>query len=134
MIIEASPDLKLRSLWLVIGYLLIALVTYQSLTSNPIDMGLHFFNVDKLYHALAYFTLMFWFALIYHSKFQRYLIAVVFVVMGCFFELLQSFNVNRYAEFADMIANFSGVVLGFTVTLTKAKDTLVKIEGIVYKR
>ena len=125
-----SPDLKLRSLWLIIGYVLVAVVTFLSLTSDPIDTGLQFPYEDKMYHAFAYFTLMAWFAQIYHGRIQRYLIAIVFIVMGCSFEFLQSLDANRYAEFADIVANVLGVLAGFSLTLTEAKNTLVKIERL----
>ena len=125
-----SPDLKLRSLWLIIGYVLVAIVTFLSLTSDPIDTGLQFPYEDKMYHAFAYFTLMSWFAQIYHGRIQRFLIAVVFIVMGCSFEFLQSLDANRYAEFADIVANALGVLAGFSLTLTEVKNTLVKIESL----
>ena len=125
-----SPDLKLRSLWLIIGYVLVAVVTYLSLTSAPIDTGLQFPYEDKMYHVFAYFTLMAWFAQIYHGRIQRYLIAIVLIVMGCSFEFLQSLDANRYAEFADIVANVLGVLAGFSLTLTEAKYTLVKIESL----
>ena len=130
MSIAASPDLKFRFLWLIIGYVLVAIVTFLSLTSDPIDTGLQFPYDDKIYHAFAYFTLMAWFAQIYHGRTQRYLIAIVFIVMGCSFEYLQSLDVNRYAELADIVANVLGVLAGFFLTLTEAKNTLVKIEGL----
>jgi VanZ family protein len=130
MSVVESPDLKFRLLWLIIGYMLVAIVTFLSLTSNPIDTGLQFPYEDKMYHALAYFTLMAWFAQIYHGRIQRYLIAMVFIVMGCSFEYLQSLDVNRYAEFADIVANVFGVLAGFSLTLTEVKNTLVKIERL----
>ena len=130
MSVEVAPDLKFRLLWLTIGYALVAIVTYLSLTSDPIDTGLQFPYEDKVYHALAYFTLMAWFAQIYHGRIQRYLIAIIFIVMGCSFEFLQSLDANRYAEFADIVANTLGVVVGFSLTLTEVKNTLVKVEGL----
>jgi len=130
MSVEVTPDLKFRLLWLFIGYVLVAIVTFLSLTSNPIDTGLQFPYEDKMYHAFAYFTLMAWFAQIYHGRTQRYLIAIVFIVMGCSFEYLQSLDVNRYAELADIVANSLGVLAGFFLTLTEVKNTLVKIEGL----
>jgi len=130
MSVEVTPDLKFRLLWLFIGYVLVAIVTFLSLTSNPIDTGLQFPYEDKIYHAFAYFTLMAWFAQIYHGRTQRYLIAIVFIVMGCSFEYLQSLDVNRYAELADIVANSLGVLAGFFLTLTEVKNTLVKIEGL----
>jgi VanZ family protein len=130
MSVRAYPELKLRFLWLSIGYALVILVVYLSLTSNPVDTGMNFPYEDKFYHALAYFTLMFWFSQIYHGRFQRYMIAVVFISMGFMLEYLQSFDPKRFAEVGDMVANTTGVVLGFSIALSGAKNILLKIEKI----
>lgn len=131
MFARAVPDLKLRFLWLTIGYALVALVVFLSLTSSPVDLELGFPLQDKLFHALAYFTLMAWFSQIYHHRFQRNMIAVVFVLMGVTLEYLQGFDPNRYFEIADMIANSIGVALGFSVALTSAKNILVRVEQVI---
>ena len=125
------PDLKLRFLWLAIGYGLVVLVVYLSLTSQPVDLELNVPYEDKFFHALAYFTLMAWFSQIYHDRFQRNMIAVVFVFMGVTLEYLQSFDPARYSEFGDMIANTIGVALGFSMALTGAKNILLRLEKIV---
>lgn len=130
MFSKPSPDLKLRFLWLAIAYALVILVVFLSLTSNPVDTGLNFPYEDKVFHALAYFTLMAWFAQIYHDKFQRNMIAVVLVFMGMMLEYLQSFDANRYSELGDMVANATGVVLGFALALSSAKNILLRVERI----
>ena len=125
------PDLKLRFLWLAIGYALVVLVVYLSLSSQPVDLELNVPYEDKFFHALAYFTLMAWFSQIYHDRFQRNMIAVVFVFMGVTLEYLQSFDPARYSEFGDMIANTIGVALGFSMALTGAKNILLRLEKII---
>ncbi len=131
MFAKAVPDLKLRFLWLTIGYGLVASVVFLSLTSNPVDMELGLPYEDKVFHAFAYFVLMVWFGQIYHDKFQRNMIAVVFVFMGMTLEYLQAYDPNRYFEFADMIANIVGIALGFSIALTAAKNTLLNIEKVL---
>lgn len=128
MIATAYPDLKFRFAWLVIGYLLVSLVVYLSLTSAPVDMDLSFPYEDKFFHALAYFVLMFWFAQIYHDGFQRNVIALALVCMGVILEYLQSFDPARVSDFADMVANSTGVALGFSLSLTRIKYGLVSFE------
>lgn len=128
LVATVYPDLKLRNLWLVIGFLLVAFVLYQSLSSHPVAMSGMFDYEDKLYHALAYFTLMAWFSQIYHQAVQRVIIALLFVFMGLMVEYLQSLNPDRYAEFGDMVANVTGVFLGFVLTLSAAKNILVRVE------
>ncbi len=132
MFAKACPELKLRFLWLAIGYALVILVVFLSLTSNPVDTGLNFPYEDKVYHAFAYFTLMFWFSQIYHDKFQRNMIAVVFILMGFTLEYLQSFDPKRFAELGDMVANTTGVALGFFMALSNAKNILLKIEKVLF--
>ncbi len=131
MFAKAYPDLKLRFLWLAIGYALIILVVYLSLTSNPVDIGTGLSFEDKLFHVLAYFVLMFWFGQIYHDKFQRNMIAIVLLFMGFLLEYLQSFDAHRFAEGADMVANTAGVALAFYLVLKGAKNVLVKVERII---
>jgi len=131
MIVKCCPELKHRFLWLIIGYALVALVVFLSLTSNPVETGLDFPYQDKLFHAFAYFTLMFWFSQIYHDRFKRNIIAIAFVVMGLTLEYLQSFDPNRYSEFADMVANTTGVIAGLLLALTGAKNWLIKIEELM---
>jgi len=130
MFTKAVPDLKLRFLWLSIGYALVALVVFLSLTSSPVDLELGFPYQDKLFHAIAYFTLMAWFSQIYHDRFQRNMIAVVFVFMGVTLEYIQSFDPNRYSEFTDIVANSTGVALGFAIALTGAKNILLRVEKV----
>ncbi len=131
MFAKVVPDLKLRFLWLTIAYVLVALVVFLSLTTNPIDLGTELFYEDKLSHVFAYFVLMFWFGQIYHDKFQRNMIAMVLFFMGFALEYLQSFDANRYSEFGDMIANAAGVALGFYLVFTGMKNLLVKVEKVI---
>ena len=127
---DASPDLKYRFFWLLIGYAIVTAVVYLSLTSDPLDLDFGFRNRDKLFHALAYFTLMFWFSQIYHKKLQRGLLAVSFVSLGLLMEYLQSFSPYRTADIFDMASNATGVLLAFVVTLGRLRSVLVRIERI----
>lgn len=131
MLTNAHPDLKLSLLWLSLGCVMVALVVYLSLTSNPVDTGLSFPYEDKAFHVMAYFVLMTWFAQIYHGRLQRNVIAVMLVIMGVTLEYLQSFDPNRSYEYADMFANSTGVVLGLLVTLTSVKNCLIRFEKVI---
>ena len=129
MFAPAVPNLKFRFIWLAMGYSLVSLVVFLSLSSNPIDMGEAFLHQDKLFHAFAYFVLMAWFAQIYHDKFQRNMIAVFFVFMGVAIEYFQSFDPARMTELLDIVANTVGVALGFYLALTNGRNGLVKLES-----
>jgi VanZ family protein len=126
-----NPDLKLRSFWLAVAYGLVVLVIYLSLTGNPVKTGLSFLYQDKFFHALAYFVLMSWFAQIYHTNVRRNFIAIILIAIGVSLEFLQSLSPVRYYEIADMLANSTGVALGYFLTLTNARNCLVRFEKIV---
>jgi len=129
MIKYKNPELRYRPLWLTIGFILVVLVLYFSLTSSPVEIDLDINYQDKFFHVLAYFTLMFWFSQIYHEKIWRSIYAVSFVLMGVGLEYLQSFDPERYYEFADMLANMAGVILGLLLALTSAKNILLHIDN-----
>jgi len=128
----ATPQLRLRFLWMAIGYGLVFTVVYLSVTTAPvtIDMGLAY--QDKLFHALAYFSLMAWFVQIYHDRFRRNMIALVFVFMGVAMEYVQGLGPVRMFEYADMFANTAGVLLGLLLSLTRARNMLVWIEARLF--
>jgi len=128
---ETDPDLRYKSYWLVIGYALVALVVYLSLTSDPLDLNLGFENQDKLYHAFAYFTQTFWFSQIYYKKSHRGILVLVFLLLGGLMEYLQSFSPYRTADIADMAANASGVLLAFIATRGRLRLLLARIERLV---
>ena len=128
MSFQVAPSLKFRSLWFAIGMALIILVVYLSLTSSPVDTGLNFPYEDKVYHAFAYFVLMAWFGQIYHTTLPRIIFAFLFVALGLAMEYMQSFDPNRMAEFADMVANTTGVLVGYMLTATGFRNALLNIE------
>ena len=128
--IDANPDLKYRYFWLLVGYAIIALVVYLSLTSKPIDLYMGFKNQDKLYHAAAYFALMFWFSQIYHRNVQRAQLIVAFVFLGILLEFLQGLTPHRDPDIADAMADMAGVLLGYVVTRRRLRFLLAKVENI----
>lgn len=126
---ELNPDLRYRTLWLGIGYALVALIIYLSLTSTPVEIDLDFPYQDKFFHALAYFTLMAWFAQIYHVQTQRVVCILIFILMGVLLEYIQSFDPARYFEVEDMIANTLGVAIAVLLAKrTTFRFLLVKFE------
>lgn len=126
-----NPELRYRKLWLIIGYFLIALVVYLSLTSSPVDIDTDLPFQDKLFHTLAYFTLMIWFLQIYHVKHDVFQWVIFFLCLGLLLEYLQSFDPKRYSEVGDMVANTLGVMLGAGLSMTPLRYTLVKFERYI---
>ena len=127
---QENPTHRYQKLWLVIGYALVTLVIYLSVTSNPPDPGIEIPSFDKVAHTLAYFAMMGWFAQIYHVKKQRIAYALSFVALGVALEFVQSFDPARMAEFADMVANTSGVIIAVLITRMSAfRLILQKVES-----
>lgn len=128
---KTDPDLKLRFLWLAIGYAMVILVFFLSLSSDPVKIDVELPYADKMSHASAYFVLMLWFSQIYHGRFQRNMIACLFILMGISIEYFQSFDPNRTAEFFDIVANVFGLALAFWLALGSSKNLLLRFERFI---
>ncbi|UCB55317.1 MAG: VanZ family protein [Thiotrichales bacterium] len=127
-----NPQLRYRSLWLLIGYLLIVLVVYLSLVSSPIDIDTRLPYQDKLFHTFAYFSLTFWFMQIYHIRQHVLFWLIFFLCLGFFMEYLQSFDAGRQSEVGDMLANTLGVLLAFVLSRTRMRFILAKMEQLIH--
>lgn len=113
-----------------IGWLLVAVVAYLSLVSDPpiIDVG----GSDKVAHLLAYGTLMLWFLQLY-PIYRRPIIAVGLIAMGILLEFLQGFTAARSYEYMDMVANAGGVMLGWLSGKTRLSMALQALERQVMR-
>ena len=131
--VELNPDLRYRRLWLFIGYALIAIVVYLSLTSSPVHIDTELPYQDKLLHALAYFGLTFWFLQIYHIRQHRFGWVIFFISLGLLLEYLQGFDPKRYSEAGDMFANALGVVAAVMLSGTRLRFILVNFERRVIR-
>ena len=132
------PTHKLRTLWLFIGWGLVAFVIYLSLVSGPlpIDAIAGDENTHRLLygisHVLAYGALMLWFLQLYaHSR--RTIIAIGLVALGIVLEILQGFTADRHPGYMDIVANTTGVVLGWSLGKTRLSKMLAIIERQVMR-
>ena len=121
--------LRHRSAWLMGGYFLISVVVYLSLVPHPPE-PLSFPNSDKLEHGLVYATLSLWFCQIYSAARSRVKVIVALVAMGVVLEILQGWSGYRYFEYADMLANSMGVLLGFLLARTSLGRAFILIEKL----
>ena len=117
-----------RRLWLTVGWLLVVLVVYLSLTPHP-PAPMSFDNADKLEHALAYGALALWFCQIYCSVKSRVLLALALTGLGIGLEYVQGWTGYRTFDVLDMLADGAGVSLGWLLALTPLGRLLVWFEN-----
>lgn len=118
--------MRLRKLWLAIGYALIALIIFLSLMPSPPALDTD--HGDKLGHLLAYGTLMFWFCQIHATRRSRIAHAVAFAALGVALEFAQGSTGYREFEVLDMLANAAGVALGWAAASLTGGETLRRLE------
>jgi len=84
-----------------------------AITPNLVEMGLY---TDKVLH-LFFFCMATLFLTLTQNKStsQLAIYAIILVSLGAGIELLQSLTPSREAQLGDMIANISGIILGFTI-------------------
>ena len=104
--------MKLRALWLAIGWGLVATIIWLSVTPRPPDLGVE--HGDKLGHFLAYGAVTLWFGQLYPRLATRAAYAAGFIAMGIALEFVQRWLGYRSFEVLDMVADAIGVVLGWT--------------------
>jgi len=92
------------------------MVIYFSLNVGGLP-GLNSFLHDKLSHLLGYSGLMLWFSQLYKTTKIRSLLAVLLACLGITLEYLQGIGGIRMFEVADMLANATGVALGWILAV-----------------
>lgn len=97
-----------------IFYFFLLLVTFLSL--KPRMQGLEIEVNDKLGHGLAYFVLMVNGFLAFGRKNQCRMLMFL-IVFGVFMEILQGLTPHRESSFLDLLANSSGICLGWLFVL-----------------
>ena len=122
-------ELRYRKLWLAIGFALVALVIYLSLTPDPIDVGK--IEEVKTGHFLAYAVVMLWFAQIYRSLRGRITVGLLLVLMGVALEYAQAIVGYRSFGYADMRDNAIGVTVGLILAFTPLGAVLQRVEALL---
>ena len=107
--------MKLRVLWLALGWALVAAIVWLSLTPSPPTVD--FEQGDKVGHLAGYGALMLWFSQLYVERTTRIAYAVGFAAMGVALEFIQGALAYRSYEVFDMLANTLGVVAGWVAAI-----------------
>jgi VanZ family protein len=100
-----------RGVWLSLGWALIVVVVYLSLTPKPPSADIS--QIDKVGHLLAYATLMGWWSQL-DTRHCR--LALLFVLLGLAMEIAQGLTDYRQGDVLDMAANSVGVGIGWLVS------------------
>lgn len=98
---------KIKAYWWQITLALLSAITVLSLYPHANLLAVP--GTDKTHHLIAYAVLVFPTALRRPHRWR--LIMLFFILCGGLIELIQPY-VNRHAEWLDMLANTSGVILG----------------------
>jgi hypothetical protein len=121
---------KYPTLWLGLGWLLIAAIIYLSLVDvGPMPMQVK--HGDKYGHVVAYGAAMFWFMQIYEDNRSRVLIAAGLLLLGIVLEFGQALTVHRTFGQADMIADGIGIVLGWLLSPPRTPNVLECVETVI---
>jgi hypothetical protein len=118
-------------LWVAIGYALVVAVIYLSLTpAPPVEMG---GGRDKIYHALAYGTLMIWFVQGYPRS-RWPVIAAACAALGIALEYVQGWSGIRTFGYDDMLGDVVGVVIGWMLAAGGANEGVARVAARVNSR
>lgn len=121
---EPGAQLSRRRLWLALGWVMVLLVIYFSLTPKPPAVGAGF--GDKAQHLTAYFTLMFWFAQLHV---RRLYVALWVFALGALLEIAQGLTGYREASALDLAADTLGIVLGWSAARLMS-NVPARLEGL----
>jgi VanZ family protein len=122
---QAPRTLRWFNLWLILGWLLVALVIYLSLTPHPIEIDME--QGDKLGHMLGYMAMMVWFAQLYSLRVHVWW-GLGFVAMGVALEYVQGCTGYRTFDYFDMLADAIGVLAGWWLGGTGMAHLLSRLE------
>ncbi len=124
-----SNSLNYRKIWLYLGYSLVFFIVYMSLHPNPPDTRAVFMG-DKLLHGLTYIFLMIWFCQLYKPASYKF-VGLCLLLLGVLIEIAQWGTGYRYFEFADVVANFFGILVGWMLVKRGFANLFKSIEGTI---
>ncbi len=120
--------LRFLNLWLVLGWVQIALVVVFSLVQPP-SVVPDFVGVDKVIHLLVYAFVALWFGCC-HIRPKTYRnLGIGLVFMGIILELIQGEISYRSLSYADMTSNGGGVLFGWLLSRTRLSGALILLES-----
>lgn len=112
--------------WRLVSWLLVATVVVLSLTPQPIAIPVD--QGDKWGHAMAYAALMLWFVQLY-ARPAHWRVGLGLLALGVLMECAQGLTASRHFDYYDMLANGSGVFLGWLLGGTALSLILHRLVG-----
>jgi len=112
--------------WLLPGWILVAAVVAASVFPGiPVP---NISGADKLAHAASYCLLMVWFAGLYAPRLHG-IVALFLLALGLVLEMVQWRLPYRFFEPADLLANATGVMVGFVLSISLLAGWCQRIES-----
>ena len=106
--------LQASTLWIAIAITIS--IAYLSLIKTNNFPKIAIYNIDKLYHLIAYFGLTFSWLLALKKPKYKYKVLIACVLYGIIIEVLQrALTVYRTGELFDFLANSVGVLLALLI-------------------
>jgi VanZ family protein len=123
--------LRLKKLWLPLGWFAVCMLIYESLTPSPPELPEFPFS-DKVTHCLVYAWIMLWFGFIYRPGRKYLLLGLSLILLGVTLELLQGASGYRSMEVSDAGFNALGVFVGGLLARTRLSSALFWAEHLIY--
>ena len=120
--------LHYRTLWLAIGYVLVAATAWGSLTPAPPQWA--FAAGDKILHGATYALLTFWFGQLYTGRWRQAVLVLLFALLGALLEVGQAYSsVYRHFDLADALASAIGAGLAWGLLRTPLGRMLARLDA-----
>ena len=121
--------LKDKSIYIAI--LVTISIAFLSLMNLSGKVIISLSNIDKVYHAIAYFGLTISWLFAFISKGRKKTIVISCIAFGMLMEFLQS-NLTTYRsfEYLDMIANTVGVLIGLLFFIRIEKNLINMLNSL----
>lgn len=117
--------LRYARLWLVAGLMLLGFGLLSALTPPPAGLGS--LN-DKVLHTAGFMAFMVWFGGVFERRFLP-AVALALALYGLLIELLQGLTPTRQAEGLDLVADISGILLGWLLSAAGLSRWCTKLES-----
>ncbi len=130
-------SLQFRAALLTLSWIWLGVIIILSLISIPGSVTVSIPHIDKIEHTFSYFILMFLFGQCYVLTRTRIIYAMFFIALGISLEYLQSLTATRQFEYADMIANTTGVFLGLLLSDSLLQKVVIAVDNklkIIFKK